>query len=83
MYKRGVQHVQVYRLMEDSSFMLRHHLNAHPDTKFGELKFLFKPLTYHESAFRRQIDEAVSIKLSINNPLKANINNKLKYCYHI
>ena len=54
-------------------------MEAHPDTRFGDLKFIFKTIRHHNSDFRRQIDEAVEIKLSKGNPLRVNVNNKLEY----
>ena len=68
-----------YRLLEKDSFILQHHVQKHGDRKLGDMKIRFETHKKHQTSFRRQIGEAVAIKLSRNYPKIININNKFEY----
>ena len=59
--------------------MLKHHLRSHPDRNLGDMAFTFSIKSHFSSAFRRQVGEAVAIKMSIADPKVLNLNSKLEY----
>ena len=71
--------MDAYRLLKPDSFILKHHIIHHRDLQLGDLKIRFEVKGKHQSAFRRQISEAVSIKMSRGDPMKLNMNNKYEY----
>ena len=75
LYIRSSKHMEDYRLLKKESFILKHHIKAHPKTNLGEVQVRFVTHIKHQTCFRRQISEAVAIKLSRNDPKKRNINN--------
>ena len=54
-------------------------MERHPDVHLGALEIGFQPMMYHQTAFRRQIYEAVAIKMSMRDTGKLNLNNKQEY----
>ena len=78
LFTRGLKHEDNYRLLNNDSFMLRHHMEDHPDVKLGEVRFQFSVIKFHQTCFRRQIHEAVEIKLSTSSHKKT-LNNKLEF----
>ena len=44
----------------------------------GAVSFKFKALRYHEKPFRRQVDEAIEIKMSTQSK-RTTLNNKLEF----
>ena len=79
LYARSKVHLDSYRLMERDFMILKHHINKHGDVKLGEVKMRFETHRKHQTCFRRQIGEAVAIKLSRADPKRININNKFEY----
>ena len=55
LYVRGKKHEDNYRLLNQDSFMLRHHLEMHSETPLGDLRFQFSIMKYHDTCFRGQI----------------------------
>ena len=78
LYQRGLKHIDNYRLLNQDSFILRHHIDAHPDLQLGKLQFRFQVVQFHETAMRRQLSEAIEIKFSSTSNKKS-LNNKLEY----
>ena len=78
LYVRGGKHEENYRLMNPESFMLRHHMEAHKDLMLGDVRFHFEVVKHHETCFRRQIHEAVEIKLSTTSN-RTTLNSKLEF----
>ena len=72
-------HLDNYRLIERESFILKHHVARHGDVKLGDVKIRSETHKKHQTSFRRQIGEAVAIKLSRADPKRININNKFVY----
>ena len=58
---------------------MRHHIRAHQEKQLGDIKFTFSVRGHYSSAFRRQVGEAVAIKLSIGDIGKLNLNSKIEY----
>ena len=79
LHTRSNQHLDGYRLMEKNNFILKHHVTHHPELKLGEVKIRFETHKKCQTSFRRQISEAVAIKLSTSDHNKTNINNKFEY----
>ena len=79
LYTRSCAHINNYRLLDPQSFILRHQVKCHPEVQLGRMNFTFSVKSHFPSAFRRQVAEAVSIQLSINDRETINLNSKLEY----
>ena len=60
-YERGKEHFSDYDKVSTSSHMLKHHIMVHKDVE-GKLPFSLKILRCHQTAFSRQVHEAVVIQ---------------------
>ena len=66
-------------MLEKGTFILKHHLEHHQEVKLGDVKIRFETHRKHQTCFRRQVGEAVAIKLSGSNPKCINIKNKFEH----
>ena len=79
MFTRAKKHFDGYRLAETTNFMLKHHIKYHRDDQLGTLRFMFKVKKHFLSAFRRQVAEAVPIKMNADCSSHFLMNDKLEY----
>ena len=65
-FERGTEHIRDYEALELDSHMLKHKILAHGDQE-KEIAFKMKILKKHNTAFRRQVHEAVVVELNESN----------------
>ena len=75
-YERGVEHFKDLEFTRSTSHMLKHAVIHHPDLDPNRVEFRMKILSSHQSAFERQIREAVLIQKYSGVRL---MNSKLEY----
>ena len=75
-YERGVEHYKDLEYTRPKSHMLKHAVIHHPDLDPRHIDFRMKILSFHQSAFERQIKEAVLIH---RNSVIRSMNSKLEY----
>ena len=75
-YERGGEHQKDLEYRRPKSHLLRHAIEVHPEMDPDTIKFKMKALTFHKSAFERQIREAVMISEFAGPKL---LNSKLEY----
>ena len=63
-YKRIKQHVDLWKNMKDQSFLFKHYSMIHPEKEMKEMMITSRILKNHRTAFNRQIEEAITIKLN-------------------
>ena len=78
-YTRSSKHFDNYRLADPTSFMLKHQIKYHREEHLGSIKFMFKVKRHFLSAFRRQVAEAVAIKMGAECDSHYLMNDKLEY----
>ena len=62
MYERGKEHYQDFKSLDKGSHILKHALEYHTEDPLGQMNFKMKVVKFHQSAFTRQIHEAVRIQ---------------------
>ena len=76
MYERGLEHYKDLKYRRPRSHLLRHAVEFHQNECPDEINFKMKALSYHKSAFERQISEAVLINESAG---LYSMNSKIEY----
>ena len=77
-FQRAGQHLRRMEGLNEDSFMLRHKILHHKETKENP-RFIFRILKFHHSPIERMIWEAIKIKRSVNNRERITMNNKLEF----
>ena len=75
-YERGLEHLKDLEFKRPKSHLLRHAIEEHPELDPDSIKFKMKILSFHKSAFERQIREAVLITEFAGPKL---LNSKIEY----
>ena len=74
--ERASEHFKDLQYLRLRSHMLKHAVLHHPDIHPTEVDFRFKILSYHKTAFERQVTEAVMIRRNMGPNL---LNSKQEY----
>ena len=77
LYTKSKRHYQMWIWGDAQSWMMRHHMDIHPETPREEIRWTFEDIRYHRTAFERQVEEACLIKWSRGDSGINNCNQKL------
>ena len=79
-HERGTEHSKDYEYLRVRSHMLKHVVLKHGDSHPNDVEFRMKIVSQHQTAFERQISEAVRIRRNLGDRL---MNSKQEYnrCY--